>query len=79
MHVRSYIQDTSVSFANALGLKKLPRHAETFILSFLLFLFVHQVFAPVVSRWWFPSTFGSAGKRLRNNWYVHIDFMNRLV
>lgn len=59
----SFITDT-------LGLTKLPPHLPLLTLSFLVFLFVHQVAAPWGSRRWFPTAFGSKGARIRNNWSV---------
>lgn len=58
--------------ADFLGASKLPEHADTIFLSFLLFLAVHQVFAPHLSQKWFPVAYGTANSRGKNNWYVNL-------
>ncbi|RDB21125.1 putative TLC domain-containing protein C17A2.02c [Hypsizygus marmoreus] len=60
-----FIKDT-------LGLTKLPAHLPIFTLSFLGFLFVHQIAAPWASRRWFPVAYGGGTKRARNAWSIHV-------
>ncbi|KAF7440604.1 hypothetical protein PC9H_000950 [Pleurotus ostreatus] len=58
--------------ADFLGASKLPEHADTIFLSFLLFLAVHQVLAPHFSKKWFPVAYGTANSRGKNNWSIHV-------
>jgi len=53
-----------------LGLTKLPLHLPTLVLSFLGFLFVHQVLAPWGSNYWFPEAYRGKSARARNSWYA---------
>lgn len=69
---RAYLREAFIPFANSFGLSKLPDHGDVFLLSFVFFTFVHLVLAPTVSRWLFPTVFGKAERKARNNWSIHI-------
>jgi len=43
-----------------------------FLSSFGLFLFVHQVLAPIFSALFFPSVWGRLDRRGKNNWSIHV-------
>ncbi|KAJ3513877.1 hypothetical protein NLJ89_g2708 [Agrocybe chaxingu] len=58
--------------SETLGLTKFPPYLTTFYWSFLGFLFVHQVVAPVVSTRWYPVAYGSKGRAAKNNWSIHV-------
>ncbi|ESK84900.1 duf887 family protein [Moniliophthora roreri MCA 2997] len=60
-------------FALRLGLTKLPAHIPTLICSFFLFLFIHQVAAPLISPIVASESWSKLrGRRGRNNWCIHI-------
>ncbi|KAK7054660.1 hypothetical protein VNI00_003123 [Paramarasmius palmivorus] len=60
-------------YALSLGLTKLPAHLPTLVFSFFLFLFVHQVAAPLLSPIIAPTSWSKLrGSRGRNNWCIHI-------
>ncbi|PFH54160.1 hypothetical protein AMATHDRAFT_72687 [Amanita thiersii Skay4041] len=56
-----------------LGLVKLPPHLPALAISFFLFLLIHQVASPILSRRLAPQSYGAIkGKIARNNWAIHV-------
>jgi len=69
---RRFIREAFIPYAKGLGLSKFPDHADIFVFSFIFFTLAHQVLAPAVSRWFFPTVFGKTEKRERINWSIHV-------
>ncbi|KAL0946764.1 hypothetical protein HGRIS_012939 [Hohenbuehelia grisea] len=70
--LHSICKEYAQPIADFLGTTRLPEHADTIFLSFMLFLAVHQVIGPLVSRVITPETYGKLTGRGRNNWLIHI-------
>ena len=66
--VRLQIREFSVPVAQKLGISKISDFADVIALSVLFFSAVHNSLSPAVSGVFFPSSYGKAGKRVRNNW-----------
>ncbi|PAV23506.1 hypothetical protein PNOK_0057400 [Pyrrhoderma noxium] len=67
------IQDLSIPLAESLGLTKLPESAPNIVLSAICFWTVHIFISPVLSRVFFPGSYGRLrSSRDRNNWNVHV-------
>ncbi|KAF8637325.1 hypothetical protein AX17_002827 [Amanita inopinata Kibby_2008] len=56
-----------------LGLSKLPPHLPALAISFFLFLFIHQVVSPILSRRVAPISYGAIkSRKARNTWAIHV-------
>ena len=64
------IHDLSLPIADALGLKNLGPHFDTFVYSFVLFTLSSTVFVPGFSRLFFNRIYGALDAKARNKWYV---------
>jgi len=58
--------------SETLGLTEFPPYLSTFYFSFLGFLFIHQVVAPILSERWFPNAYKGKSKVAKNNWLIHV-------
>lgn len=70
--IRSYIRDVSQPLGEKLHLQVLSEFADTLVFATFFFFALHRILSPVVSRVIFPTAYGKASEKTRNNWDAHV-------
>lgn len=77
--IRSHLRGLSHPLATKYNLELLPLSADVLVISALFFFAVHRLLSPAISRALFPTAYGRANKKIRNNWYMVFEILRSQI